>query len=119
MVPTSLAFNANQGTTSERTILTTIALTAIGQPQVIINQSVLSESVGCAKRRDTLSPTALSMMTGMITMSSRMRDMLEAELVTQDNEGGSVTVFLSFLSSPYGLTISPSMYGYNITQSPM
>ena len=30
-----------------------------------------------------------------------------------------VTVFLSFLSSPYGLTISPSMYGYNVTWSPM
>ena len=30
-----------------------------------------------------------------------------------------VIVFLSFLSSPYGLIISPSMYGYNVTQSPM
>ena len=27
--------------------------------------------------------------------------------------------FFLFFSSPYGLTISPSMYGYNITQSPM
>ena len=31
----------------------------------------------------------------------------------------SIMVFLSFLSSPYGLTISPSMYGYNVTWSPM
>ena len=31
----------------------------------------------------------------------------------------SVTVFLSFLSSSYGLTISPPMYGYNVTWSPM
>ena len=31
----------------------------------------------------------------------------------------SVTVFLSFLSSPYGLTISTSTYGYNITWSPI
>ena len=118
-VPISLAFNANQRTTSERTVLTTIALTAIGQPQVITNQSVLSESVGCAERRDTLLPTALLMMTGMIMMSSRMRDMLGTESVTQGNEGGSIIVFLSFLSSPYELIISPSMYGNNITWSPM
>ena len=72
-----------------------------------------------AEIRDTLSPTALLMMTGMIMMSLRMRDMLETESVTQGNEGGSVTVFLSFLSSPYELTISPSTYGYNITWSPM
>ena len=52
-------------------------------------------------------------------MSLRMRDMLETELVTQGNEGGSVTVFLSFLPSPYGLTISPSTYEYNITWSLM
>ena len=31
----------------------------------------------------------------------------------------SIMVFLSFLSSSYGLTISPSIYGYNITWSPM
>ena len=72
-----------------------------------------------AKRRDTLLPTALSTMTGMITMSLRTRDMLGTELETQSNEGGSVMVFLSFLSSPYGLTISSSMYGYNITWSSM
>ena len=30
-----------------------------------------------------------------------------------------VMVFLSFLSSPYGLTISTSTYGYNITQLPI
>ena len=75
--------------------------------------------MGYAERRDTLLPTALLTMTGMIMTSLRMRDMLETELVTQDNEGGSVTVFLSFLSSPYRLTISLSTYGYNITQSPM
>ena len=45
--------------------------------------------------------------------------MLGTELETQSNEGGSVMVFLSFLSSPYGLTISSSMYGYNITWSSM
>ena len=116
---TSLAFNANQGTTSERTVLTTVVLTATGQSQVITDLSVLSKSVGCTERRDILSPTAFSMMTGMITTSLRMRDMLGTESVTQGNEGNSVTVFLSFLSSPYGLTISPSMYGYNITWSPM
>ena len=37
----------------------------------------------------------------------------------QEQWNGAVTVFLAFLSSSYGLTISPSMYGYNITQSPM
>ena len=119
VVPTSFAFNADQGTTSERTVLTTIALTATGQPLVITNQSILSESVGCAKRRDTLSPTALLTTTGTITTLSRMRDMLGTEWVTQGNNGGSVMVFLSFLSSPYGLTISPSIYGYNITWLPM
>ena len=82
VVPTSLAFNADQGITSERTVLTTIVLTATGQPLVIINQSVLSESAGYAKRRDTLSQTALLTMTGTITTSSRMRDMLGTELVT-------------------------------------
>ena len=45
--------------------------------------------------------------------------MLGTESVTQGNEGGSVTVFLSFLPSPYRLTISPSTYGYNVTWSPM
>ena len=96
MVPTSLAFNADQGITSERTVLTTIVLTATGQPLVIINQSVLSESAGYAKRRDTLSQTALLTMTGTITTSSRMRDMLGTKLVTQGNEGGSVMVFFLF-----------------------
>ena len=48
-------------------------------------------------------------------MSLRMRDMLETELVTQGNEGGSVTVFLSFLPSPYGLAISSSAYEHNVT----
>ena len=52
-------------------------------------------------------------------MSLRMRNMLGTELMTQGNEGGNVMVFLSFLSSPYGLTISTSTYGYNITQSPI
>ena len=119
VIPISLAFNANQGTTSERTVLTTVAHIATGQPLVTTNQSVQSESVGYAKRRDTLSPTALSTMTGMITTSSRTRDMLGTESVTQGNEGDSVMVFLSFLSSPYRLTISSSTYGYNITWSLM
>ena len=118
-VPISLAFNADQGIISERTVLTTIALTATGQPLVTINQSVQNESVGYAKKRDILLPTALSIMTGMIMTSSRIRNMLGTELVTQGNEGGSIMGFLSFLSSPYRLTISPSMYGYNVTQSPM
>ena len=48
-------------------------------------------------------------------MLLRMRDMLETKSVTQGNKGGSIMVFLSFLSSPYGLTISSSMYGYNVT----
>ena len=115
MVPISLVFNVNQGTISGRTVPTTIALTATGQPLVTINQSVQSESVDYAKRRDTLLPTALLMMTGMIMMSLRTRDMLGTESVTQGNKGGSVTVFLSFLSSPYGPIISPSTYGYNVT----
>ena len=41
--------------------------------------------------------------------------MLGTELVAQGNKGDNVTVFLSFLSSSYGLTISPSTYGYNVT----
>ena len=68
-----------------------------------------------AEKRDTLSPTALLMITGTITMSLRMRDMLGTELVTQGNKEGSVMVFLFFLSSPYRLTISSSIYGYNVT----
>ena len=52
-------------------------------------------------------------------MSSRMRDMLGTESVTQGNEGGNVTVFLSFLPSPYGLIILPSTYGYHVTWLPM
>ena len=118
-IPISLAFNADQGIISERTVLTTIALTATGQPLVTINQSVQNKSVGYAKKRDILLPTALLMMTGMIMIPSRMRNMLGTELVTQGNEGGSVMGFVSFLSSPYRLTISPSMYGYNVTWSPM
>ena len=119
MVPISLVFNADLGTISGRTVPTTIALIATGLPLVTTNQFVQSKSVDYAKRRDTLLPTALLMMTRTITTSLRMRDMLGTESVTQGNKGGSVMVFLSFLSSPYGLTISPSMYGYNITQSPM
>ena len=119
MVPTSLVFNANLGTISERTVPTTAALTAIGWPPAITNQFVLNENVDYVKRRDILSPTAHLTMTGMIMMSSRMRDMLGTKSVTQGNEGGSVMVFLSFLSSSYGLTISPSTYGYNIIQLPM
>ena len=118
-VPISLVFNANLGTISERTVPTTIALTATGQPLVTTNQFVQSESVDYTKRRDTLSPTAPLTMTGTITMLLRTRDMLGTESVTQGNNGGSVMVFLSFFSFLYGLTISPSMYGYNITQLPM
>ena len=72
-----------------------------------------------AERRDISLPTAHLMMTGIIMMSSRMRDMLVTESVTQGNKGGSVTVFPFFLPSPYRLTISPSTYGYNITWLPM
>ena len=114
VVPTSLAFNANLGTIS-----TTAAFTAIGQPLAIINWFVLNKIADYAERRDILLPTAHLMMTGTIMMSLRMRDMLGTKSVTQGNEGGSVMVFLSFLPSPYGLTISPSTYGYNITRSPM
>ena len=49
-------------------------------------------------------------------MSSRMRGMLETELVTQGNEGGSIMVFLSLLPLPYGFTISSSTYGHKITR---
>ena len=82
MVPTSLVFNADQRTISERTVPTTIALTATGQPLAITNQFVQNESVDYAEKRDILLPTALLMMTGMIMMLSRMRDMLEIESVT-------------------------------------
>ena len=107
MVPIFLAFSADQGTTLGKTVPTTIALTATGQLLVTINQSVWNGSVGYIKRRDILSPTAFSTMTGMTMMSLRMRGMLETELVTQGNKGGSVMVFLSFSPSPYGLTILP------------
>ena len=119
MVPISLVFNADLGTTSERTIPTTAALTAIGRPLAITNQFALNKNADYVERRDISLPTAHSTMTGMIIMSLRMRDMLGTESVTQGNKGGSVTVFLSFLSSSYRLAISPSMYGYNVTQSPM
>ena len=75
--------------------------------------------MGYAEKKDISSPTALLMITGTTTMSSRIRNMLETELVTQDNKGGSVTVFLFFLPSLYRLTISPSTYGHNITWLPM
>ena len=119
MVPISPVFNADPGIISGRTVLTTITPTATGQPPAITNWFIQNENVGYAERRDISSPTAHSTMTGMIMMSSRMRDMLGTESVTQDNKGGSVTVFLSFLSSSYRLTISPSTYGYNVTQLPM
>ena len=111
----SLAFNAGLGATLEKIALTTIALTATGQLPDTTNQSVQNESAGYAERRDTLSPAALLMMTGMTMMSLRTRDMLETELVTQGNEGGSVMVFPFFLSFPYGLIISSSTYGHNVT----
>ena len=119
MDPISLAFNADLETISERTIPTTTVLTATGQPLAITNQFVQNENVDYAERRDISLPTAHSMMTGMIMMSSRMRDMLGTESVTQSNEGGNVMVFLSFLPSPYGLTISPSTYGHHVTRLPM
>ena len=119
MVPTSPAFNANLGTTSEKIVLTTTALTATGQPLATTNQFAQNKNVGFAERRDTSSPTVHLTMTGMITISSRMRDMLGTELVTQGNKGGNVTVFLCLLPSPYGLIISPSTYGYHVTRLPM
>ena len=115
MVPTSLAFNASPGIISERIVPTTTALTATGWPLAITNQFVQNENVDSAERRDILSPTVHLTTTGMITMSSRMKDMLGTESVTQGNEGGNVMVFLSFLPSPYGLIILPSIYGYHIT----
>ena len=105
MVPISLAFNANLGTISERIVLTTTALTAIGWPLAITNWFVLNKNADYAKRRDISLPTAHLTMTGTIMMSSRTRDMLGTESVTQGNKGGSVTVFLSFLLSSYGLTV--------------
>ena len=119
MIPISLAFNADLGTILGRTVPTTIAPTTIGQLLITTNLFVLNESVDYAERRDILSPTALLTMTGMTTITSRTKGMLETELVTQGNEEGSVTVFLSFLPLPYRLTISSSTYGHNVTQSPM
>ena len=119
MVPISPAFNADPGTTSGKTVLTTAALTATGQPLATTNQFAQNKNAGSAERRDISLPTAHLMTTGMITMSSRMRDMLGTELVTQGNEGGNVMVFLSLLPSPYRLIISPSTYGYHVTQLPM
>ena len=115
VVPISPAFNANQGITFRRIALTTIALTTTGLLPDTTNQSVQSKSVGYAKRKDILSPTALLMMTGMTIISLRTRDMLGTESVTQGNKGDNVTVFPSFPSFPYGLVISPSTYGHNIT----
>ena len=119
MVPIFPAFNADLGTTSEKIVLTTAALTATGQPLAIINWFAQNENAGSAERRDILSPTVHLMMTGMITMSLRMRDMLGTESVTQGNKGGNVMVFLSLLPSPYRLIISPSTYGYHVTWLPM
>ena len=118
-VPISPAFNADQGTTSERTVPTTIALTATGQSLVTTNQFVWNKSVDYAKKRDTLLPTALLMTTGTITISLRTRNMLGTKSVTHGNKGGSVMIFLSFLSSPYRLIISSSTYGYNVIWSSM
>ena len=116
MVPISPAFNAALGTTSEKIVLTTAASTATGLPLATTNQFAQNENVGFAERRDILLPTVHLMTTGMITMSSRMRDMLGTKSVTQGNEGGNVMVFLSLLPSPYGLIISPSTYGYHVTR---
>ena len=119
MVPISPAFNASQGTTLERIASTTVALTTTGQLLDTTNWSVQTESMGYAKRKDTLLPTAPLMMTGMTMTSLRTRDMLEAELVTQGNKGDNVMVFPSFLSFPYRLIVSPSTYGHNVTWLPM
>ena len=43
----------------------------------------------------------------------------ERSQIDRMNQKITITVFLCFLSSPYGLTISPSVYGYNVTWSPM
>ena len=119
MVPTSLAFNTSPEIISERIVPTTTALTATGQPLAITNQFVQNKNADSAERRDISSPTVHLTTTGMIMMSSRMRDMLGTESVTQGNKGGNVTVFLSFLPSLYGLIISPSTYGYHVTRLPM
>ena len=118
-VPTSPAFNADLGTTSGKIVLTTTALTATGQPLATTNRFAQNENVGFAKRRDTSLPTVHLTMTGMIMMSLRMKDMLGTELMTQGNEGGNVMVFLFLLPFPYGLIISPSIYGYHVTWLPM
>ena len=99
----SPAFNADQGITFRRITPTTVALTAIGLLPDTTNQPVQSKSVGYAERKDILSPTAPLTMTRMTITSLKTRDMLETELVTQGNEGGNITVFLSFLSFLYGL----------------
>ena len=78
----SPAFNASLGITLGRITPITVALTATGQLPDTTNQSVQNGSVGYAKRRDTLSPTALLMMTGITMMSLRTRDMLEIESPT-------------------------------------
>ena len=85
------------------------------QPLVTTNLSVQSGSVSYAERRDILLPTALLTTTGMTTMFLRTRGILGTKSMTQGNKGGSVTVFLFFLPSPYRLTISPSTYGHNVT----
>ena len=82
MVTISLAFNANLGTISERTVPTTAALIAIGQPLTITNWFVLNENADYAKRRDISLPTAHLMTTGTIMMSLRTRDTLGTESVT-------------------------------------
>ena len=116
MAQTSCVFNGDPGTTLEKIVPTIIAPTATGQLWDIINPSVLNKSVGYA---NILSPTAHLTTTWMTTTSLRARGMLETKLVTQGNEGGSVMVFLSLLPLPYGLTISSSTYGHNVTWLPM
>ena len=118
-VPTSPAFNADLGTTSEKIVLTTTALTATGRPLATTNRFAQNGNVGSAEKRDILLPTVHLTTTGMIMMSLRTRDMLGTELVTQGNEGGNVMIFLSLFPSLYGLIISPSTYGYHVTQLPM
>ena len=42
--------------------------------------------------------------------------LMEMNRLWEITDRGSVMVFLSFSPSPYGLIISPSTYGYNVTQ---
>ena len=84
------------------------------------NQSVCPEwECGLCQEKGHIVTNCPLMMTRTTMTSLRTRDMLETELVTQGNKRGNITVFLSFLSFPYGLIVSPSTSEYNITWTPM